>query len=176
MIPDTFSLNFLRPKFSIERSVSRDCPKLNSPIFDQFVETADICLGWFWGPDLAFSNIEGVLDVVVGYAGGKEIGPTYRNILDHTEAVRVQFDPTRITYRDILRIFFMEHSPFAPEYSRQYRSALLVHNDDQREVANEMVSALAKKTGRLVYTKVEDATDFYRAEEYHQKYFEKQSS
>jgi len=119
--------------------------------------------------------MEGVEDVVVGYAGGKTEWPTYRSIQDHTEAVRVVFDPKVITYEELLLSFFQMHSPFSSPYSTQYRSAILVHNEEQKAIATAMVDDLAKMSKKKVYTLVEPATDFYRAEEYHQKYIQKQS-
>ena len=119
--------------------------------------------------------MEGVQEVVVGYAGGKTEWPTYRSIQDHTEAVRVVFDPNVITYEELLLSFFQMHSPFSPPYSRQYRSAILTHNEEQHAIATAMIADLAKLSKKKVYTLIEPATDFYRAEEYHQKYIQKQS-
>ena len=116
---------------------------------------------------------KGVLEVTVGYAGGKEEGPTYKRILDHTEACRVVFDPSKTTYRDILISMFGQHSPFGAPYSRQYRSAILVHNDEQREVAESLIAQFQAGTSRRISTVVEPATDFYAAEEYHQHYIKK---
>jgi len=120
--------------------------------------------------------MKGVKEVTVGYAGGKTEFPTYRSIQDHTEAVRVVFDPKKISYEEILMSFFQQHSIFSPPYSRQYRSAILVHNQEQEETARAMLDAFSKSAKRKVYTEVEQATDFYRAEEYHQKYIAKQSA
>lgn len=109
--------------------------------------------------------------MIVGYAGGQKEWPTYRSIKDSTEAVRVIYDPSLISYEDILRTFFHQHSPSSPAYSVQYRSAILVHSEEQRAEAQKLIGALSKRS--KVYTSVEDATPFYRAEEYHQKYMEK---
>lgn len=121
-----------------------------------------------------FSALTGVLDVVVGYAGGMEADPTYRRIRDHTEAVRVEFDPRVISYEEILECYFKQlgRSMFYPSYSRQYRNAILVHNADQKSIASAMIQRLSKENE--VQVTIEAATDFYRAEEYHQKYFIKQ--
>lgn len=117
--------------------------------------------------------MRGVLGVTVGYAGGKTEWPTYRSIQDHTEACRIEFDPTIISYRDILISFFDMHSPFSAPYSRQYRSAILVHNDEQQKIADDLVATLQVGSKRKIYTSIEPHTDFYRAEEYHQKYIQK---
>ena len=151
-----------------------ECPKLPSPPLSSHTEVADLCLGWFWSPDAVFSALPGVLNVVVGYAGGKESDPTYRSIKDHTEAVRVEFDPQVISYEEILECYFKQlgRSMFYPSYSRQYRNAILVHNTDQKCAASAMIQRLSKENE--VHVTVQAATDFYRAEEYHQKYFHKQ--
>jgi len=120
--------------------------------------------------------MSGIKEVTVGYAGGATEFPTYRSIQDHTEAVRVVFDPTVISYRDLLSAFVEMHSPFSPPYSRQYRSAILYHDDTQLETAKEVLAELdayGKSKRARVYTALEPATDFYRAEEYHQKYIAK---
>mmetsp|Transcript_20907 Transcript_20907/g.30106 ORF Transcript_20907/g.30106 Transcript_20907/m.30106 type:complete len:125 (-) Transcript_20907:311-685(-) len=115
--------------------------------------------------------MNGVRQVTVGYAGGKKEFPTYRSIKDHTEAVRVEYDPAVISYAGILQSYFDQvgGSMFYPSFSRQYRNAILVHNDEQRRVAKSMISKYAAN-GREVHLAIEDATDFYRGEEYHQKY------
>lgn len=151
------------------------CPRLPPPTFTAFSETADLCLGWFWTPDFEFSKLEGVISVTVGYAGGSAPWPTYKNIQDYTEAVRVEYDPQILSYEDILVEFFSQGGvPTTPCYSRQYRNAILVHNAEQRKIATTLVNQLAKQKGlKKIYTDIEDATPFYRAEEYHQKYVEK---
>ena len=162
-----------------EEIVTTECPKLDPPPLTPYVETADLCMGWFWGPDYTFSNLDGVYEVTVGYAGGSGAYPTYRNIKDHTEAVRIIYDPNIITFDDLLDKFLEELGgpPITPSYSRQYRSAILVHTSTQREIAHQKVEAWSKKYGnRRLYVDIQDATDFYRAEEYHQKYMQKQRS
>lgn len=165
-----------------QQQTSPICPKLDGPVFDkdQNIETADLCMGWFWGPDYFFSNLEGVKEVVVGYAGGKQEWPTYKSIKDHTEAVRVIYDASKISYGDILRHFILEQDgpPSSPAYSRQYRSAVLVHNSDQRNKAEQLIDNLCKSmqlsSRKNIFIDIEDATDFYKAEEYHQKFYTKQ--
>lgn len=154
-----------------------ECPKLPAPVFGPFSETADLCMGWFWGPDVTYSNLDGVQEVTVGYAGGRKSWPTYRNIQDHTEAVRIEYDPNVVTFESLLDVFLNELGgpPVSPSYSRQYRSAILVHNSTQRAIALQKIEQWSNRYGgRKLYIDVEDATDFYRAEEYHQKYMEKQ--
>ena len=115
--------------------------------------------------------------MTVGYAGGKLEWPTYKSIKDHTEAVRVEYDPKVLTYEDILTVYFDEMGgpPTFPSFSRQYRNALLVHNEDQRRQADDLIEKFTQKLRwQKIYVDVEDSTPFYRAEEYHQKYLAKQ--
>jgi len=111
----------------------------------------------------------------VAYAGGEQPWPTYKRIGDHTEAIVVEFDPTVTSYPEILDRFFSLHSPFYPSFNRQYRSAILYHSEDQRVAAEAAVEALSKGS-RRAYTAVEPLKEVYRAEEYHQKFFAKESA
>ena len=107
----------------------------------------------------------------VGYTGGTTENPTYKKIGDHSEAIQIDFDPTRITYRQLLEIFFASHDPCRGSWSTQYKNALFVHDDAQRKVAEEVLAGIAKKTTRELVTPVVKAGRFYRAEDYHQKYW-----
>lgn len=115
-----------------------------------------------------------MLGTVVGYSGSKDpraINPTYRNIQDYAESIRIAFDPSVISYQELLDLFFEMHTPADPRWSgTQYRSAIFVHTPEQRAWAQDAVAARGA-LGRFVA--VEDASDFYAAEEYHQKYIEK---
>jgi methionine-S-sulfoxide reductase len=129
------------------------------------------------GPDFEYSSMPGVTEVVVGYTGGDKPWPTYQSILDHTEAVRVTFDPSVISYRQIVKSYFAQNpSVYGASWMRQYRSAIMVHNEEQRVIVDEMVSDVMQQTGREVFMDVEYAVDFYLAEEYHQKWKEKNES
>lgn len=116
----------------------------------------------------------------MGYAGGKQEYPTYKSIKDHTEAVRIVYDPSKLSYDDILRHFILEQGgpPRSRPYSRQYRSAILVHNEEQRTKAEKFIDTLCQSmklsSRQNLFIDIEDATDFYRAEEYHQKFYVKQ--
>ena len=117
-----------------------------------------------------------VKEVTVGYAGGTGAWPTYRNIQDYTEAIRVVFDPNLISYEAILHAAIAEMGgpPTRKNSHRQYRSAFLTHSPEQRAIALSVISSYEKKLKEgKVYVDVEDATDFYRGEEYHQKYYAK---
>lgn len=111
----------------------------------------------------------------MGYAGGSTAFPTYKSIQDYTEAIRLGFDPKVISYERILELFFEMQGgpPMMKSFSRQYRSAILVHNDEQRGTVEKMLAAFEANGAKKVYTDVEEATDFYRAEEYHQEYVKK---
>ena len=109
---------------------------------------------------------------VVGYAGGQTEWPTYKTVCGndgHTEAIMIEFDPSKITYEDILRMFFREHDPMRAKHKVQYKSAIWVQSDAQRETAERLIAAL----GPGVATEVHEAAPFWDAEEYHQDYLEK---
>ena len=107
----------------------------------------------------------------MGYAGGLEEWPTYRRIADHTEVIRIVYDPEILPYEQLVDLFFQEHSPTMQSWSKQYRSVILTNSAEQKRIAQEAI--FDKSKIRKVYTDVEDCTPFYRAEEYHQKYIEK---
>lgn len=117
----------------------------------------------------------GVAKVVVGYTGGKKLNPTYQNIMDATEAFLVEFDPSIISYEEILDEWADQHAPFYPSKC-QYRSAIFYSNDKQLDAARNKVEELSKGGQRKVYVDLEPVTAFYRAEEYHQDFLEKQMS
>jgi methionine-S-sulfoxide reductase len=112
-----------------------------------------------------------VLRTRVGYAGGAKDKPTYRAIGDHTEALQVEFDPKRITFEDLLEVFFAEHDPFQRAWSTQYKAVLWTHGKEQEAVAKKALAALAKEEGREPTTELRPAPTFWIAEDYHQKYY-----
>jgi len=137
--------------------------------------------GCFWGVELRFRELDGVMDATVGYMGGTVEQPTYEQVCTdqtgHAEVVEVEFDPDRIDYETLVREFFALHDPTqinrqGPDVGRQYRSVVFFHDDDQRAVA-EAVRADLDKSGRFsrpIATAVDPATTFWRAEDYHQQY------
>ena len=133
-------------------------------------ETATFGMGCFWGPDGRFGAIEGVVRTRVGYAGGTEPEPSYYSLGDHTEVVRVEYDPRELTYEDLLEVFWGNHNPFSAPHKRQYRGVVLAHDDRQREAAEASASALSERTGQSVETAIESLDSFTLAEDYHQKY------
>lgn len=117
----------------------------------------------------------GIVDIVVGYTGGQKKNPTYSNIMDSTEAFLIEFDPTVITYEEILDEWSDMHAPFYPSKC-QYRSAVFHCNEQQRDAARSKIEELGKEGQRKVYVDIEPVTAFYRAEEYHQDFLDKQMS
>ncbi len=137
------------------------------------IETATFALGCFWGPDARFGRIKGVVRTRVGYTGGTTENPTYHGLGDHSEAVEMDYDPSVVSYSDLLDVFWKSHNPGSRPCSRQYRSAIFYHNEEQKRLALESRKAVEAGTGK-VYTEIEPAGRFYRAEDYHQKYYLRQ--
>ena len=146
---------------------------------------ATFAAGCFWGVEDAFRQVKGVTSTAVGYIGGHTQNPTYKevctNSTGHAEAVEVEFDPKQVSYKELLAAFFQSHDPTelnrqGPDYGTQYRSAIFFHDATQEAEAREAVAALGKSGifKRPIVTQIVSAPEFYRAEEYHQKYFEKQ--
>jgi peptide-methionine (S)-S-oxide reductase len=140
--------------------------------------------GCFWGVEVAFRQIPGVLDAVAGYEGGDLANPSYRDVCTgrtgHAEVVEVSYDPARVSYEDLLNAFFTRHDPTTlnrqgPDHGTQYRSAVFYHDDEQRRTA-EAAKERWNRSGRWrspVVTEIAPASTFYPAEEYHQRYLEK---
>ncbi len=147
-------------------------------------ETATFAAGCFWGVEHKLGRLPGVLSTVVGYTGGKTIDPTYEEVCSdrtgHAEAVEVTFDPKRVSYADLVRHFFSIHDPTqvdrqGPDRGKQYRSAIFYHSEEQKARAGEVMDEL-ERSGRhkkRLATELVRAAAFYKAEEYHQKYYEK---
>jgi peptide-methionine (S)-S-oxide reductase len=106
----------------------------------------------------------------VGYAGGSTRNPTYHNLGDHAETIQVDLDPAKISYEQLLEIFWAGHNPGERPWSRQYMKAVFYHNDEQKRTAEASSERLAATTGSRVLTQILPATEFYLAEDYHQKY------
>ena len=138
--------------------------------------------GCFWCVEAAFKEIDGVSAVTSGYAGGHVDDPSYREVCTgntgHAEVVQVEYDPDRIGYDELLEIFFSVHDPTqlnrqGPDVGTQYRSIVLAHDDEQREQATAYIEALDEEYDDEVVTELDGMETFYRAEEKHQDYFEK---
>ncbi|MHB8484549.1 MAG: peptide-methionine (S)-S-oxide reductase MsrA [Candidatus Acidiferrales bacterium] len=147
-------------------------------------EIATFGAGCFWGVEAAFRRLPGVVDVAAGYSGGHMPNPTYKDVCSHTtghaEVVQVTFDPQKISYDQLLDVFWQIHNPTqvnrqGPDVGSQYRSAIFVHSPEQQAIAEKSKTALAAsgKFQRPIATEITTAGPFYRAEEYHQKYLEK---
>jgi peptide-methionine (S)-S-oxide reductase len=138
--------------------------------------------GCFWGVEVAFRNIDGVKDAIAGYTGGGTERPSYQEVCagrtGHAEAVEVTYDPSEVSYDELLDAFWELHDPTqlnrqGPDVGTQYRSAVFVHDEEQREAATVARERVQAQIGRPVVTEVVDAGPFWRAEDYHQRYLEK---
>lgn len=147
-------------------------------------EKATFGAGCFWGVESLYRKIPGVADVVVGYTGGNRPNPTYEQVCSgatgHAEAVEVTFDPGKVSYERLLEVFWMNHNPTTkdrqgPDHGSQYRSVIFYHSQAQQETAEQSKEALsASGTWQdPIVTEIVPAKEFYPAEEYHQRYFEK---
>jgi len=147
-------------------------------------ETATLAGGCFWCLEAVFREVEGVEGVQSGYTGGTKANPTYEQVCSgktgHAEAVRIAFDPRKITYKEILEIFFSAHDPTTlnrqgADVGTQYRSAIFYHSEAQKTAAEEIIREMtAARTWKYtIVTQVLPAGEFYPAEEYHDSYFER---
>ena len=148
------------------------------------MSVATFAAGCFWGVEAAFRAVEGVTATAVGYIGGATGSPTYEDVCSgrtgHAEAVEVQFDADRVSYEQLLDVFFACHDPTTlnrqgPDVGTQYRSAVFYHDAEQQAAAAEAQQKL-EAAGRLsgpVVTEITPAPEFFRAEDYHQQYLEK---
>jgi len=140
--------------------------------------------GCFWGIESAFRQVEGVADVAVGYSGGPYPNPTYRDVCSgqtgHAEVVEVDYDPSKVSYDALLDVLWQIHDPTTPnrqgpDVGTQYRSAIFTFDADQEAaaIASKAAAQAGGKFRRPIVTEITPASTFYRAEEYHQRYFEK---
>ncbi|MGC2258946.1 MAG: peptide-methionine (S)-S-oxide reductase MsrA [Candidatus Sulfotelmatobacter sp.] len=149
------------------------------------MQKATFAAGCFWGVEATFRQMPGVLGTRVGYIGGKSENPTYKEVCTdrtgHAEAVEVEFDPAKIRYEDLLKVFWENHDPTqlnrqGPDWGTQYRSAIFFHSPEQEAQARakiEELTAEGRFKPRRIVTKVESAQTFWPAEDYHQRYLEK---
>lgn len=146
---------------------------------------ATFAAGCFWGVEDAFRQVKGVKSTTVGYTGGTAKNPSYKEVCTgktgHAEAVEVEFDPAQVSYLELLATFWKSHDPTTmnrqgPDVGTQYRSGIFFHDAEQEKEARDSKTVL-EKTGvfkRPIVTEITPASEFYRAEDYHQQYFEKQ--
>lgn len=148
------------------------------------MESATFAAGCFWGVQASFNQLKGVISTTVGYTGGTTKDPSYGDVCTgrtgHAESVRIEYDPDRISYSDLLDHLLTIHDPTTlnrqgPDVGTQYRSAVFYHDQDQKEAAKDALSRW-ERTGSYkapIVTEIVEAGKFFPAEEYHQKYFEK---
>ena len=146
------------------------------------MEIAVLALGCFWGPEIKFSKIDGIIKTEVGYCGGDSKTTTYKEVCtgntNHAEVVKLDFDEKVISYEKILNIFFEIHDPTTlnsqgPDFGTQYRSEIFYLNDKQKMIAEKALKNLNEKLSGKVVTKISLLKNYCPAEEYHQKYLEK---
>ena len=139
--------------------------------------------GCFWCVEADFDKVAGVISTTSGYTGGKVANPTYNQVVSgttgHTEAVEIVYDPSKVTFQKLLDVFWRNHDPLAKnrqfcDSGEQYRAGIFYHDDEQKRLAEETRKAVQTKFApRVVHTEVTKATAFYKAEDYHQEYYEK---
>jgi peptide-methionine (S)-S-oxide reductase len=166
---------------SKENSNNNNTVQLNT----KKLQLATFAAGCFWGVEDAFSKIKGVKSAMVGYTGGWFNNPTYRDVCTdktgHAEAVQVQFDPNEVSYEDLLKVFWSIHNPTTknrqgPDIGSQYRSMIAYHTPEQElaaKTSKEKLESAGNLNGRRIVTEIVPASTFYKAEEYHQEYYQK---
>ncbi len=148
-------------------------------------EKATFGAGCFWGVEARFREVPGVIDAAVGYEGGEMVNPTYKDVCTdetgHAEVVELTFEPAKVSYESLVRLFFELHDPTqlnrqGPDWGTQYRSVVFFHSGEQKSTAERVKQELQKQTRGTIVTLIEPAQTFYRAEEYHQRYLEKRGA
>ena len=146
------------------------------------MEIAVLALGCFWGPEIKFSKIDGIIKTEVGYCGGNSSTATYKEVCtgntNHAEVVKLDFDEKTISYEKILKIFFQIHDPTTlnsqgPDFGTQYRSEIFYLNEQQKQIAEKITNEENIKFSGKIVTKISLVKNYCPAEEYHQKYLEK---
>ena len=146
------------------------------------MEIAILGLGCFWGPEIRFSKLEGVIKTEVGYCGGDSIQTSYKEVCsgttNHAEVVKLEFDPKIITYEKLLKFFYEIHDPTTlnsqgPDFGTQYRSEIFYLNEQQKNIAENITNEENNKLSGKIVTKISLVKNYCVAEEYHQKYLEK---
>lgn len=148
------------------------------------IQKATFGAGCFWGVEAAFRRVKGVLSTTVGYSGGSFKGPTYEDVCTgttgHAEVVEVDYDPAKVSYDELLKVFWEIHNPTTmnrqgPDIGTQYRSVVFSHNSEQQAAAEASKEKLQRNGlyKNPIVTEFTPASEFYKAEEYHQQYFEK---
>ena len=146
------------------------------------MEIAVLACGCFWGPEIKFSKLEGVIKTEVGYCGGNNNNTTYEEVCkgrtNHAEVVKLEFDPKIISYSKILNFFFEIHDPTTlnyqgPDFGTQYRSEIFYFDNNQKSIAEKTLEKINSKLSGKVVTKISIIRNYCKAEDYHQRYLEK---
>ena len=146
------------------------------------MEIAILALGCFWGPEIKFSKLDGIVRTEVGYCGGHNKKTNYKEVCtgetNHAEVVKLEYDPKIITYEEILNYFFEYHDPTTlnsqgPDFGTQYRSEIFFLNSAQKNIATKIIETENKRLNGKVVTKLSEVKNYCSAEEYHQKYIDK---
>jgi peptide-methionine (S)-S-oxide reductase len=149
---------------------------------DMRTEKATFGAGCFWGVEAEFRKIPGVISTAVGYMGGHLKSPTYKDVCTdrtgHAEVVQVDFDPEKVTFAQLVDVFWENHDPTTlnrqgPDYGSQYRSAIFYHSPEQQQSASESKTTRQATSRKPIVTVIEPAAEFWMAEDYHQQYLEK---
>jgi peptide-methionine (S)-S-oxide reductase len=147
--------------------------------------TATFAGGCFWCTEADFDKVDGVISTTSGYIGGRVANPTYNQVstgsTGHTEAVEVVYDPAKVTYQQLLDVFWRNHDPFAKnrqfcDSGEQYRPGVFYHDEEQRRLAEAAKQATQARFKQPVQTEITKATTFYKAEDYHQDYYKKNAT
>ena len=147
-------------------------------------EKATFGAGCFWQVEEEFRKVDGVIDTAVGYEGGHVDDPTYEQVCTgttgHTEVVQIEYDPSRVSFEELLAKYFAIHDPTqlnrqGPDVGHQYRSVILAHSDEQADAARRIIEQTQERFRDPIVTTVEPAAPFWRAEEYHQCYLQKRT-
>jgi peptide-methionine (S)-S-oxide reductase len=148
----------------------------------EIMEKATFGAGCFWGVEAAFRQVKGVVSTAVGYSGGHFPDPTYKDVCSgktgHAEVVQVEYEPSQVSYDDLLKVFWDNHDPTTlnrqgPDVGAQYRSAIFFHNPEQESAAKASKEKMQTGYKNKIVTEITPASEFYRAEDYHQQYLEK---
>jgi peptide-methionine (S)-S-oxide reductase len=165
-------------------------PQIKEPIImetQEKIEVATFAGGCFWCSEAVFLELNGVQSVLSGYIGGKTVDPTYKDICNgdtgHAEAIQITFDSSKITFQELLEIFFATHDPTTlnrqgNDSGTQYRSEIFYHNENQKKISESYIALLTKENtfGKPIVTVISAATKFYEAEDYHQNYYNQNKS
>jgi peptide-methionine (S)-S-oxide reductase len=183
VVPVSCANNFV--PFTIEATVLHATEALRTEPLQRAMADTQLATfggGCFWCIEAALKELDGVSEVTSGYAGGHVENPTYKQVCaettGHAEVVQVAYDPSVISYDELLEVFFTIHDPTqlnrqGPDQGTQYRSIVLTHDDEQERLVTAYIEALDEEYDDSVVTEVEPLETFYEAEEYHQDYFEK---